>query len=101
MSQSTQEPYPMSMFAQFSVADVERSAEWYESALGFEINYSMPMIASVRYRKYADLMLVDEKTSIRTDLSKGDTERGQGVSLYLISDNSGRKSVRSFLILRK
>lgn len=73
----------MSMFAQLAVSDVERSAEWYES-LDFEINYSMPQIASVRYRKYADLMLVDETTSIRTDLSQT-TERGQGVSIYFIA----------------
>jgi lactoylglutathione lyase len=87
MSQSQQDPYPMSMFAQLAVSDVKRSAEWYESALGFEINYAMPMIASVRYRKYADLMLVDEKTSIRTDLSKA-PERGQGISIYFIAEDA-------------
>jgi lactoylglutathione lyase len=93
MLQSTQEPYPMSMFAQLSVADVEGSAEWYESDLGFEINYSMPMIASVRYREHADLMLVDEKTSFRTDLSKGATERGRGVSLYFIAENESADEI--------
>jgi lactoylglutathione lyase len=93
MSQSTQEPYPMSMFAQLSVADVERSIEWYESVLGFEINYSMSMIASVRYREHADLMLVDEKTSFHTDLSKRDTKRGQGVSLYFIAENESADEI--------
>ena len=38
-------------------------------------------------------MLVDEKTSIRTDLSKGDTERGQGVSLYFIAENESADEI--------
>jgi lactoylglutathione lyase len=81
----------MSMFTQLSVSDVERSAEWYES-LGFEINYSMPQIASVRYRKYADLMLIDETTSIRTDLSET-AERGQGVSIYFIAEDESADEI--------
>jgi uncharacterized glyoxalase superfamily protein PhnB len=71
--------YPMPLFPQLTVSNVEESTAWYE-ALGFDVVYSMPAMAHVRYRKYADVMLVANETEGDTD---AEPPRGNGVAIYL------------------
>ncbi len=60
MSDSDHEIYPMPLFPQLTVSNLKKSTAWYET-LGFEVIYSMPVMSHVRYRKYADIMLVAER----------------------------------------
>ncbi|ODR82834.1 hypothetical protein BG842_19815 [Haladaptatus sp. W1] len=71
--------YPMPLFPQLTVSNVEESTAWYE-ALGFDVIYSMPVMAHVRYRKYADVMLVADRSEGDAD---AETTRGNGVAIYL------------------
>ena len=71
--------YPMPLFPQLTASSVEESTAWYE-ALGFDVIYSTPAMAHVRYRKYADVMLVADETEGETD---AETPRGNGVAIYL------------------
>lgn len=71
--------YPMPLFPQLTVSNVEESTAWYE-ALGFDVIHSMPVMAHVRYRKYADVMLVADRSEANSDAK---TTRGDGVSIYL------------------
>ncbi len=71
--------YPMPLFPQLTVSDIEKSTAWYE-ALGFDVVYSMPAMAHVRYRKYADVLLVADRSEGNSD---AETPRGNGVSIYL------------------
>jgi len=58
------EVYPMPMFARLECADLERSRDWYVTALGFGDMFSMPgpdgtlVMVHLRRRKYQDIMLV-------------------------------------------
>lgn len=47
----------MPLFVRLTVSDVSASADWYRD-LGFDVVYSMPVMAHVRYRKYADVLLL-------------------------------------------
>jgi uncharacterized glyoxalase superfamily protein PhnB len=69
--------YPMPLFPQLTVSNVEESTAWYE-ALGFDAIYSMPVMAHVRYRKYADVMLVADRSEEGSD---AETTRGDGVAI--------------------
>jgi catechol 2,3-dioxygenase-like lactoylglutathione lyase family enzyme len=72
--------YPMPLFPQLAVADVGAATAWYE-VLGFKTVFSMPVMAHVRFRKYADVMLVDDRARTGQEALPG--PRGQGVSVYL------------------
>jgi len=76
---SDHEIYPMPLFPQLTVSSVEKSTAWYE-ALGFDVVYSMPAMAHVRYRMYADVMLVSDRSEGNSD---AETTRGNGVAIYL------------------
>lgn len=78
--------YPMPLFVRLAVADIEASTGWYE-ALGFRKVYAMPVMAHVRYRRYADVMLVDATNLPGED---GSSPRGRGVTLYV---NVARESI--------
>ena len=60
------EIYPMPMFPTLSVADVASSVEWYTNRLGFASVFTLPSpdggiaMAHMRWRKYADLLLVPD-----------------------------------------
>ena len=96
MSGDEHEIYPMPMFPRLTVADVAASTEWYE-ALGFDAIYSMPVMAHVRYRKYADVMLAAdgmegeqseddaaaEREAADGEAPAGGRTRGDGVSIYV------------------
>lgn len=97
--QPDQDVYPMPLFPRLAVSDVSESTGWYE-ALGFDVVYSMPAMAHVRYRKYADVMLAADATlpfgaSDDTGSPPPD-RRGAGVSLFVtvesepVDDVAGR-----------
>ena len=60
------EIYPMAMFPTLSVADIDVSVAWYTEKVGFGTVFSLPgpnggtVMAHLRWRKYADLLLVPE-----------------------------------------
>ncbi|MFC4358148.1 VOC family protein [Halobium salinum] len=82
---SDHDVYPMPLFPRLTVADVERSTDWYE-ALGFAVVFSMPGVVHLRYRKYADVMLVREDGPA-TD------PRGTGVEVYLTLEDESVEDV--------
>ncbi|KTG10352.1 hypothetical protein AUR64_12335 [Haloprofundus marisrubri] len=75
------EIYPMPLFCQLAVSDLDSSTAWYE-ALGFAEIYSMPAMAHLRYRKYADVMLVTDEARFAEGQNRKE-RRGGGVSIYL------------------
>ena len=84
------EIYPMPMFPTLTVADVEASVGWYSEVVGFGTVFVLPgadggpVLAHLRWRKYADVLLVP-------DAGAADSEgvKGAGVSLsFLVGDVS-------------
>ena len=71
------EIYPMPMFPTLSVADVRTSVEWYADTLGFALVFAMPgtdgetVLAHLRWRKYADLLLVPDARGPQAARPKG------------------------------
>jgi catechol 2,3-dioxygenase-like lactoylglutathione lyase family enzyme len=79
----------MPLFARLAVDDLDASVEWFD-ALGFEMIFETPATAHVRYRRYADVLLVTDDPATPTgsaEATAGDGSdrppRGVGVSLYL------------------
>lgn len=79
---SDPEIYPMALFPQLAVSDVEASTAWYR-ALGFEVAYEMPVMTHVRYRKHADVMLVADRTRLGRKRPSAETAHGAGVTVYV------------------
>ena len=84
------EIYPMPMFPTLSVMDVGASAGWYSEKLGFGTVFVLPgaddepVLAHLRWRKYADLLLVPDEAGADSGRVKG-----AGVSLsFLVGDLS-------------
>lgn len=82
------EIYPMPMFPTLAVRDVGASVGWYSEALGFGTVFvlpgsdSEPVLAHLRWRKYADLLVVPEE-------AESSDRKGVGVSLsFLVGDMS-------------
>lgn len=75
--------YPMPLFVQLTVSNLPASVAWYRD-LGFDAVYEMPVMAHLRYRKYADVMLVADSTAVGSEPdAAATTPRGGGVSVYL------------------
>jgi predicted lactoylglutathione lyase len=74
--------YPMPLFVRLTVEDLSASVAWYR-ALGFAVVYEMPVMAHLRYRTYADVMLVGEQSDLRDDAERDATTKGAGVQVYL------------------
>ena len=74
------EIYPMPSFPMLATSDLARSALWYQDVLGFQDVFTFrmadgrPVLAHLRWRKYADMLLVPER-----DLPAGG--RGTGITL--------------------
>jgi catechol 2,3-dioxygenase-like lactoylglutathione lyase family enzyme len=65
--------YPMALFVQLSVADLDRSVGWYRD-LGFDPVFSYGDTAHLRYARGADLMLVGRGAP---------DDPGSGVTIYV------------------
>ena len=71
------EIYPMPMFPTLSVADAVASVEWYTNKMGFTSVFSLPVpgggiaMAHLRWRKYADLLLVPDSSTTDAPHPKG------------------------------
>ena len=69
--------YPMPMFPTLSVEDIDLSVSWYTDRVGFSLVFSMPGpgdkvgLAHLRWRKYADLLLVPGTNSAYATHAKG------------------------------
>ncbi|SIR26037.1 Uncharacterized conserved protein PhnB, glyoxalase superfamily [Haladaptatus litoreus] len=81
--------YPMPMFARMEVTDMEDSTDWYREVAGFREVAPLPGIAHLRYRKYADVMLVPADESERPEQAAQATSElaGNGLSLTLNVEN--------------
>lgn len=76
----------MPLFLRLEVRDIPTSLAWYQEKLGFISLYTLdgpngPMMAHLRFAKYADLMLVPE--------TKQYAAKGEGLSIYLNVDKGG------------
>ena len=83
------EIYPMPMFPTLSVTDVAASLEWYTNKVGFVSVFNLPMpggglaMAHLRWRKYADLLLIPDPGP-----SDASHPKGVGVSFSLLVDTT-------------
>ena len=81
------EIYPMAMFPALSVADIDASVAWYSEKVGFATVFSLPgpgggtTMAHLRWRKYADLLLVPDAGP-----TQGGQTKGAGVVLSFLAD---------------
>lgn len=97
------EIYPMPMFAQLTVTDLDAASSWYQTVLDFEEVMQMPGMAHLRYRKYADVMLVTEDAE---DEAIEAAPLGRGLSLYFnledesVADVAERAEARDATITR-
>ena len=88
MTEQDFEIYPMPMFPTLSVTDAGASVAWYSDVLGFRTVFVLPgvdgdpVLAHLRWRKYADVLLVP-------DGAHSSERKGAGVSLsFLVGDLS-------------
>ena len=49
--------YPMPMFANLEVSNLDISTEWYQQALGFRVVYRVPGLVHLRRDRYQDVLL--------------------------------------------
>ncbi|MDE2970051.1 MAG: VOC family protein [Chloroflexota bacterium] len=81
------EIYPMAMFPTLSVADIDASVVWYSEKVGFATVFSLPgpdgetVMAHLRWRKHADLLLAPEAGPTQAGRAKG-----AGVALSFLAD---------------
>ncbi len=79
--------YPMPMFPTLSVGDIDISSSWYSDKLGFSLVFTIPgadgaaALAHLRWRKYADLLLVPDVDSLYHS-----HPRGAGVTLSFLAE---------------
>ena len=82
------EIYPMPMFPTLSVQDVAASVDWYSEILEFGTVFVLPgsdgdpVLAHLRLRKYADVLLVPQAAD-------SSHRKGVGVSLSFLVGESG------------
>jgi catechol 2,3-dioxygenase-like lactoylglutathione lyase family enzyme len=79
MREISREIYPMPFFVRLEVRDLRASLTWYQEKLGFINLYTLdgpqgPIMGHLRFAKYADVMLVPERSASAT--------KGEGLSLY-------------------
>jgi predicted lactoylglutathione lyase len=54
--------YPMPMFVNLEVSDLDSSIEWCQKALGFRVAYSSPDLTHLRRERYQDLLLYTNRS---------------------------------------
>ena len=79
--------YPMPMFPTLSVGDIAMSTSWYSGKVGFSLVFNIPgpdgevALAHLRWRKYADLLLVPDNNPPYPA-----REKGLGVAFSFLAD---------------
>ena len=68
--------YPMPMFVNLEVLNLDISAEWYQQALGFREVYRVPGLVHLRRDRYQDVLLIPSA-------SGGFDSPGKGVVIQL------------------
>ena len=68
--------YPMPMFVNLEVSNLDLSAEWYQQALGFRVVYRVPGLVHLRRDRYQDVLLFPSE-------SGGIDSPGKGVVIQL------------------
>jgi catechol 2,3-dioxygenase-like lactoylglutathione lyase family enzyme len=68
--------YPMPMFVNLEVSNLDLSAEWYQQALGFRVVYRVPGLVHLRRDRYQDVLLFPSE-------SGGMDSPGKGVVIQL------------------
>lgn len=68
--------YPMPMFVNLEVSNLDLSAEWYQQALGFREVYRVPGLVHLRRDRYQDVLLIPSA-------SGGFDSPGKGVVIQL------------------
>ena len=68
--------YPMPMFINLEVSNLDLSAEWYQQALGFRVVYRVPGLVHLRRDRYQDVLLFPSE-------SGGMDSPGKGVVIQL------------------
>jgi catechol 2,3-dioxygenase-like lactoylglutathione lyase family enzyme len=68
--------YPMPMFVNLEVSNLDLSAEWYQQALGFRLVYCVPGLVHLRRDRYQDVLLFPSE-------SGGMDSPGKGVVIQL------------------
>ncbi|WP_435154848.1 VOC family protein [Haladaptatus sp. DFWS20] len=81
--------YPMPMFVTLEVTDVDGSTGWYREVAGFREVAPLPGVSHLRYRKYADVMLVpaDESNNRGQGEQAASELGGSGMSLTFNVEN--------------
>jgi catechol 2,3-dioxygenase-like lactoylglutathione lyase family enzyme len=77
--------YPMPMFVNLEVSDLDSSADWYQKALGFRVVYRGPNLIHLRRDRYQDLLLYPHQSEeldnpgegIVIQFQAGDTSVGE------------------------
>ena len=93
--------YPMVMFPTLAVADVAASVEWYTKRVGFASVFSLPRpdggvaMAHLRWRKYADVLLVPDGGS-----SDDGRRKGVGIVLSFLADSVPVDDLAAELVAR-
>ena len=95
------EIYPMPTFPTLSVADVSASMDWYTNMMEFKAIFSPPgsgggiAMAHIRWRKYADLLLVPDFSP-----TKVPQDRGAGVTFSFLVDRNPVDEMAEDLVRR-
>ena len=74
--------YPMPMFVNLEVSNLDLSAEWYQQVLGFRVVYRVPGLVHLRRDRYQDMLLFPSE-------SGGMDSPGNGVVLQFQAGEIG------------
>lgn len=89
--------YPMPMFVNLEVSNLDLSAEWYHQALGFHVVYRVPGLVHLRRARYQDVLLFPSESGGLDSPGKGIVIQLQAgeVSVDEIAENARQSTPTS------
>ena len=89
--------YPMPMFVNLEVSNIDISAEWYQQALGFREVYRVPGLIHLRRDRYQDVLLIPSESGGLDSPGKGIVIQLQAgeVSVDEIAENARQSTPTS------
>ena len=89
--------YPMPMFVNLEVSNIDISAEWYQQALGFREVYRVPGLIHLRRDRYQDVLLFPSESGGLDSPGKGIVIQLQAgeVSVDEIAENARQSTPTS------